>query len=155
MFVKTDFLKKRLISLVRIQLYFCAFFLSLFIVTSDMYFYPMNSDFLSLWLEFSKRTPTTYTFVPQEQGRFTESATGLIVCVFQACGGNGEGALSVRKRKKCPLCRRKGGRSRRCGFNIAYNITSLHVNQGWVRNNDLMGAASEEPTFTEVQSHRK
>ena len=48
MFVKTDFFKKRLISLVRIQLYFCAFFLSLFIVTSDMYFYPMNSDFLSL-----------------------------------------------------------------------------------------------------------
>ena len=65
-----------------------------------MYFYPMNSDFLSLSLEFSKRTPTTHTFVPQEQGRLTESATGLIVCVFQACGGNGEGALSARKRKK-------------------------------------------------------
>ena len=100
MFVKIDFFFNRLISLVRIQLYFCVVFSSLFIVTSVMYFYPMNSDFLSLWLEFSKRTPKTHTFVPQEQGRLTESATGLIVCVFQACGGNGEGALSARKRKK-------------------------------------------------------
>ena len=46
MFVRTDFSFNRLISLVRIQLYFCAFFLSLFIVTSDMYFYPMNSDLI-------------------------------------------------------------------------------------------------------------
>ena len=60
----------------------------------------MNSDFLSLWLECSKRTPKTHTFAPQEQEMFTESATGLIVCVFQASGSNGGGALSARKRKK-------------------------------------------------------
>lgn len=71
-----------------------------------MYFYPINSDFSVSELECSKRTPTAHTFVPQEQGVFTESATGLIVCVFQARGGNGEGgatargALSARKRKQ-------------------------------------------------------
>ena len=31
---------------------------------------------------------------------FTESATGLIVFVFQASGSNSGGALSARKRKK-------------------------------------------------------
>ena len=39
-------------------------------------------------------------FVPQEQRMFTESATGLIVRVFQASGGNGEGALRATTRKK-------------------------------------------------------
>ena len=82
------------------------------------------------------------TFVPQEQGMFTESATGLIVCVFRACGGNGEEGVERKKKKKVPLCRLKGGRSRRCGLHLMID-------------NDLMGAASEEPTFTEVQSHRK
>ena len=48
-------------------------------------------------LEQDAKNPT---FVPQEQGMFTESATGLIVCVFQASGGNGEGALWATKRKK-------------------------------------------------------
>ena len=48
-------------------------------------------------LEQDAKNPT---FVPQEQGMFTESATGLIVCVFQANGGNGEGALRATKRKK-------------------------------------------------------
>ena len=47
-----------------------------------------------------EQDPKNLTFVPQEQGMFTESATGLIVCVFQASGSNGEGALRARKRKK-------------------------------------------------------
>lgn len=80
---------------------------------------------------------------------FTESATGLIVCVFQARGGNGEGGVERKKKKTGQLCRlkgREGGicRSRRCGLYISYNITSLHINKSWVRNSkttvsDLMG----------------
>ena len=83
-----------------------------------MYFYPMNSDFLSLWLECSKRTPKTHTFAPQEQEMFTESATGLIVCVFQASGSNGGGGVERKKKKKGPLCRQKGSRSRLSGLNL-------------------------------------
>ena len=56
---------------------------------------------------------------------FTESATGLIVCVFQARGGNGEGGqrrggptargangeggVERKKKKTGQLCRLKGG----------------------------------------------
>ena len=120
-----------------------------------MYFYPMNSNFLSLWLECSKRTPATHTFIPQEQGRFTESATGLIVCVFQACGGNGEGGVERKKKKKRARFAWEREVDLGAADYISYNITTVHINRRWVRNNDLMGAASEEPTFTEVQSHRK
>ena len=89
---------------------------------------------------------------------FTESATGLIVCVFQASGSNGEEDWRSRKRKKARFAGEREVDLGSAAY-ISYNITSVHINQCWVRNskttNDLMGAASEEPTFTEVQSHRE
>ena len=66
--------------------------------------------------------------------------------------------MSARKRKKARFAGEREVHLGAAAY-ISYNITSVHINQGWVRNsettNDLMGAASEEPTFTEVQSHRK
>ena len=62
--------------------------------------------------------------------------------------------MSARKRKKARFAGEREVDLGAAAY-ISYNITSAHINQGWVRNNDLMGAASEEPTFTEVQSHRK
>ena len=66
--------------------------------------------------------------------------------------------MSARKRKKARFAGEREVDLGAAAY-ISYNITAVHINQGWVRNgktiNDLMGAASEEPTFTEVQSHRK
>ena len=66
-------------------------------------------------LEQDAKNPT---FVSQEQGMFNECAAGLIVGVFQACGGYGEEGVERKKKKKGPLCRLKGGRSRRCGLHL-------------------------------------
>ena len=62
--------------------------------------------------------------------------------------------MSARKRKKARFAGEREVDLSAAAY-ISYNITSVHINQGWVGNNDLKGAASEEPTFTEVQSHRK
>ena len=62
--------------------------------------------------------------------------------------------MSARKRKKARFAGEREVDLGAAAY-ISYNITAVHINRRWVRNNDLMGAASEEPTFTEVQSHRK
>ena len=54
---------------------------------------------------------------------FTESATGLIVCVFQASGSNGGGALSARKRKKDRFAGKREVDLGSAAY-ISYNITS-------------------------------
>jgi len=77
----------------------------------------------------------------------------LFAC-FRRAEATARGALSARKRKKARFAGEREVDLGAAAY-ISYNITSVHINQGWVRNNDLMGAASEEPTFTEVQSHRK
>ena len=56
---------------------------------------------------------------------FTESATGLIVCVFQASGSNGGGggALSARKRKKDRFAGKREVDLGSAAY-ISYDITS-------------------------------
>ena len=88
--------------LVNLYVYNCILPLFLVFLYSNMWYVFLSDEFwfsqsLTRMLEQDAKNPT---FVPQEQGMFTESATGLIVCVFQASGGNGEGALWATKRKK-------------------------------------------------------
>ena len=54
---------------------------------------------------------------------FTESATGLIVFVFQASGSNSGGALSARKRKKDRFAGKREVDLGSAAY-ISYNITS-------------------------------